>query len=120
MFHDFNQLYPCVRHVILVRHREVNYNNEDIYGYVTGNDYNAVILSCDEIENELFHHELGEKHDEVIKDIKRYLHKKASEIVLVGETADYFVNDGLLEKLSSLFETPKKEEVDVWRVNQRK
>lgn len=139
------------------------------------NDYNAVILSCDEIENELFHHELGENHDEVIKDIKRYLHRKASEIVLsgsnvlldwgfwsreereqvseyykkqsifyewhyidisidewhqninsrneavlVGETTDYFVDGGLIEKLSSLFETPKKEEIDVWYVNQRK
>lgn len=138
-------------------------------------DYNAVILSCDEIESELFHHKLGEKHDEVLKDIKRYLHKKASEIVaagcnvildwgfwsrderkqvceyykskyihyewhyidisaddwnqnirsrneavLAGETTDYFVDDGLLEKLNSLFEVPMKEEVDVWYVNQRK
>lgn len=139
------------------------------------NDYNAVILSCDEIEYELFHHELGEKHDEVSKDIQRYLHKKASEIVLAGsnvildwgfwsreereqvseyykkqhifsewhyidisidewyqninsrnkavlagETTDYFVDDGLIEKLNSLFETPKKEEADVWHVNHRK
>ena len=139
------------------------------------NDHNAVILSCDEIENELFHHELGEREDEVIKDIKRYLHKKASEIylagsnvildwgfwsreereqvseyykkqsifyewhyidisidewyqninsrneaVLAGETTDYFVDDGLLGKLSSLFETPNREEVDVWYINRRK
>jgi predicted kinase len=138
-------------------------------------DYNPVILSCDEIESELFHHRLGEKHDEVAKDIKRYLHKKASEIVLAGsnvildwgfwsreereqvseyykkqnipyewhyidistdewskninsrneavsagETTDYFVDNGLLEKLNSLFEIPKKEKVDIWYVNQRK
>ena len=124
--------------------------------------------------NELFHHGLGEKHDEVIKDIKRYLHKKSSEIVmagsnvildwgfwskeerdwvseyykkqtmlyewhyidisisefnqniksrndavLAGETTDCFVDDGLLDKLDSLFETPKKEEIDVWYVNKR-
>ena len=48
------------------------------------NDYNAVILSCDEIENDIFHHGLGEKYDEVSKDIKRYLHKKASEIIIAG------------------------------------
>lgn len=138
------------------------------------NDYNAVILSCDEIESELFHHEFEKRHDEIGENIKRYLHKKASEIVmagsnvildggfwsreereqvseyykkqhilyewhyidistnewhqninsrnkavLAGETTDYFVDDGLLEKLNSLFETPKKEEVDVWHVNQR-
>ena len=138
------------------------------------NKYNAVNLSCDEIESEIFHHELKEKHDEVSKDIKKYLHKKASEVVLAGsnvvldwgfwsreerkqvseyykkksilyewhyieistlewhqninsrneavfagKTTDYYIDDGLLEKLNSLFETPKKEEVDVWYVNQR-
>ncbi len=138
------------------------------------NDYNAVILSCDEIESELFHHQLGERYDEVSKDIKRYLHKKASEIViagsnvildwgfwskeerervteyykkqsilyewhyidisidewyqninsrneavLAGKTSDYFVDEGLLKKLNSIFEAPRKEEVDVWYVNKR-
>ena len=139
------------------------------------NNHNAVILSCDEIESKLFHHEFGEKHDEVLKDIKRYLHRKASEIVLAGSdvildwgfwsreereqatmyyknqhiryelhyidvsidewyqninsrneavlagvTTDYFVDDGLLEKLNYMFETPNKESVDVWFVNHRK
>lgn len=36
----------------------------------------AVRLSCDEIEYDLFHHELGERYDAVAADIKRYLHKK--------------------------------------------
>lgn len=31
--------------------------------------YNAVLLSCDEIESQIFHHSLGEKHDIVAKDI---------------------------------------------------
>ncbi|MDF2986638.1 MAG: hypothetical protein K0R50_2148 [Eubacterium sp.] len=135
--------------------------------------YNAVILSCDEIESALFHNELREMHDKVVKDIKKYLHKKASEIVLAGsnvildwgfwsraereevseyykkqsllyewhyidistdkwhqnihsrneavlagKTTDYFVDEGLLEKMNSSFETPKKEDVDVWYINQ--
>jgi predicted kinase len=143
--------------------------------YTLVNEYNAVILSCDEIEGALFHHESREKHDEVVKDIKKYLHKKASEIVLTGsnvildwgfwsreerekvteyykkqsilyewhyidistvewhqninsrneavlagKSTDYFIDDGLLEKLNSLFETPKKEDIDVWYFNQRK
>ena len=44
----------------------------------------AVCLSCDEIEYDLFHHELGERYDAVAADIKRYLHKKAVEIARAG------------------------------------
>ena len=137
-------------------------------------DHYAVILSCDEIEYELFHHQLGEKYDEVIKDIKKYLHKKASEIVragcnvilawgfwtseerqrvaeyyqrqsiayewhyveiakddwhqnikarneavLAGKTTDYFVDESLLAKMEGRFESPNREEVDVWYLNKR-
>lgn len=46
--------------------------------------YNAVLLSCDEIESQIFHHSLGEKHDIVAKDIKKYLHKKAIDILSAG------------------------------------
>ncbi len=45
---------------------------------------NAVLLSCDEIESQIFHHSLGEKHDAVAVDIKKYLHKKAVDIVSAG------------------------------------
>lgn len=137
--------------------------------------YNAVLLSCDEIENQIFHHSLGEKHDTVVIDIKNYLHKKALDIlsvgsnvvldwgfwtkaerenvtcyyqskgieyewhyvdvtdeiwkcnissrnesVLSGESDDYYVDDGLLCKIQSLFEIPSHEEIDVWYSNQRK
>lgn len=45
---------------------------------------NAVLLSCDEIESQIFHHSLGEKHDAVAEDIKKYLHKKAVDIISAG------------------------------------
>lgn len=134
----------------------------------------AVRLSCDEIENDLFHHDFGERHDAVSADIKRYLHKKAAEIaragcpvvldwgfwtraerkaasahyrdagipfewhyveisdsdwrrniasrnaaVAAGETTDYAVDSGLLEKLESLFEPPTPEEACVLHRNTR-
>ena len=37
--------------------------------------------------------------------------------VLAGETSAYYVDEGLMMKLESLFETPEKEEIDVWFVN---
>lgn len=43
--------------------------------------YNAVLLSCDEIESLIFHHSLGEKHDIVAADIQKYLLKKAIDII---------------------------------------
>lgn len=135
---------------------------------------NAVSLSCDEVENDLFHHEFGDRHDEISADIKHYLHKKAADIaragcsvlldwgfwsraerravseyyknvgvpfewhyveipdeswmrniesrnaaVAAGETTDYAVDSGLLEKIKSLFEEPARDEIDVWFVNNR-
>ena len=123
----------------------------------------AVVLSCDEIENDLFHH-----------DLKAYLHKKAVDIaragcnvildwgfwsrkertdvsayyknadidfewhyidisdadwakniearnaaVAAGETTDYAVDSGLLQKILTLFETPIPDEIDVWFTNRR-
>lgn len=136
--------------------------------------YNAVLLSCDEIESQIFHHSLGENHDIVAVDIQKYLHKKAIDIISVGSNVvldwgfwtkaeresvtryyklnniayewhyvdvsdatwegniasrnesvisgksdDYYVDDGLLNKIKSLFEIPSKDEIDVWHINQR-
>ena len=130
---------------------------------------NAVILSCDEIENDLFQKNLGSAHDEMAKKIHSYLLKKAAEIiehgtsvildwgfwrrtdrketsdffdhfnipyewhymdtspeqrsfniksrnqaVKNGESIDYYVDEGLLNKCSNLFEPPGRDEIDVW------
>ena len=45
---------------------------------------NAVILSCDEIENDLFQKNLGSAHDEMADRIHLYLYKKAAEIIEHG------------------------------------
>lgn len=134
----------------------------------------AVVLSCDEIENDLFHHDLGDRRDAISADIKAYLHKKAADIARAGcnvildwgfwsreeresvsayyknagvefewhyidisdddwakniearniavaenKTTDYAVDSGLLEKILTLFETPARDEIDVWFVNRR-
>lgn len=41
-----------------------------------------------------------------------------NKAVLSGES-EYYVDDGLLYKIQSLFETPSYEEMDVWYINQR-
>ncbi len=134
--------------------------------------YNAVLLSCDEIESQIFHHSLGEKHDIVAADIKKYLHKKAidiisagcnvvldwgfwtkaertdvsdyyrshgieyewhyvdvtddiwkrniesrNEAVTSGKSDDYYVDDGLLNKVNSLFEIPSPDEKVIRHIN---
>ena len=40
-----------------------------------------------------------------------------NQAVLAGESTAYFVDDGLMAKLESLFEAPQREEIDVWFVN---
>ena len=47
-------------------------------------EQNAVILSCDEVTWELFSNDLGEKHDEMTAHIRRYLLRKAVEIIRAG------------------------------------
>lgn len=37
--------------------------------------------------------------------------------VLAGQTDAYYMDDGLMQKLQSLFEPPQREEIDVWYVN---
>ena len=142
------------------------------YAKLLSIDKNAVILSCDEIENDLFQKNLGSAHDEMAERIHFYLLKKAAEIighgtavildwgfwrktdrtkaseyfkalnisyewhymntsaeqrskyivcrneaVKNGESSDYYVDDGLLNKCNSLFEPPSREEMDVWHDN---
>ena len=40
--------------------------------------------------------------------------KKRNAAVSAGETLDYYVDEGLAEKFSSLFEEPTPDEIDVW------
>ena len=40
-----------------------------------------------------------------------------NQAVLEGTTAAYYMDDGLMMKLQSLFEAPEKEEIDVWYIN---
>ena len=40
-----------------------------------------------------------------------------NQAVCAGEARAYYVDEGLLKKLESLFETPHKDEIDVWFVN---
>ena len=42
---------------------------------------NAVVLSCDEVTSFLFDNNLGDKHDEMTKKIKKYLLKKSLDII---------------------------------------
>ena len=42
---------------------------------------------------------------------------KRNRAVLAGETDAYYVDEGLMKKLESLFEAPKREEMDVWHIN---
>lgn len=44
----------------------------------------AVLLSCDELLSECFRHAEIREHDIVLADTKRFLHKKAAEIVRAG------------------------------------
>ena len=39
--------------------------------------------------------------------------------VAAGETTDYAVDSGLLQKVLTLFETPIPDEIDVWFTNRR-
>ncbi|MBE5774664.1 MAG: ATP-binding protein [Clostridiales bacterium] len=40
-----------------------------------------------------------------------------NQAVLDGKTDAYFVDEGLMQKLHSLFEAPERDEIDVWHVN---
>lgn len=44
----------------------------------------AVLLSCDEIAAMVFHKDLGDRHDAVMADVQKYLHKKARDVLAAG------------------------------------
>ena len=137
---------------------------------------NAVILSCDEIANELFDKDLGEKHDEMTIRICNYFKNKSVELINIGcnvildwgfwsregrrkltefydsqnipcewyyidvddqtwyknilernsrvlndnNGSDYYLDEGLLSKCLSLWESPTEDEIDIWHRNARK
>ncbi len=133
------------------------------------NRHNAVVLSSDEVMNDLFNHNNDERHDEIAEAIHAYLHKKAAEIIRAGcnvildwgfwrksdralvteyyssqgisvewhyidisdrewaenirernkkieegTSSDYYVDEGLFNKVNTIFEIPDKAEIDVW------
>ena len=45
--------------------------------------------------------------------------KRATLPVAAGETTDYAVDSGLLQKVLTLFEAPIPDEIDVWFTNRR-
>ena len=143
-------------------------SGKSTYARKLAESQNAVILSIDEVTWELFDNDLGEKHDEMTARIRRYMLRKAVEIVrtgtdvildwgfwtaayrremreyfaaekvgthwtfvsappeewerriakrnaavLAGESHDYFVDEGLRQKLESRFEPPADDEIDL-------
>jgi len=132
--------------------------------------YNAVILSTDEVTWDLINNEQGEFYDVFAERVNLYLRKKAVEIVKAGANVvldwgfwtaagrkeisdflrdrqveyewhfidipdnlwyrnigernrritegkggtDFYVDEGLLQKLLSRFEKPERNEMDVW------
>lgn len=128
----------------------------------------TILLSCDEVTEIIFHKDLGERHDAVMQDVKKYLHMKAMDAlragcdvvldwgfwnraerqavraqyaaagypqqwhymapsesrwrrnieqrnaaVLAGTSPDYFVDEGLFNKLMANFEPPGEDEIDI-------
>ena len=130
----------------------------------------AVILSCDELTSALFDNDLGDKHEEILDRIRKYLLKKAVDIISAGSNvildwgfwtkedrtktkqyfldkgikyemhfvdlddatwernvaernkrvldcqggSDYYLDDGLKNKLLSIWQQPEKNEIDVY------
>ena len=54
---------------------------------------------------------------DVPNDVWRRNIELRNAAVLEGRSDAYFVDDGLMLKLQSLFETPDREEIDIWYVN---
>lgn len=132
-------------------------------------DISAALLSVDEIMLSVFGQNAGEKHDEYVEKIKKYLLEKSCELaeygissvldfglwskderkfvrqfytkrgfdvkihyldisdeewkkriekrnrlITEGKSDAYFIDEGLLQKLLSVFEKPERNEVDVW------
>lgn len=59
-------------------------SGKSFYGRKLAEEINGVILSCDEVSADLFHHNEGENFDAIAADIKSYLHKIALRIAKTG------------------------------------
>lgn len=133
-------------------------------------NYDAIILSCDELTKDLFDNNLGKNHDEMMSRIKNFYKKQSIELIRVGCNvildwgfwckkereeltafyksknielewhyidvqdktwqknienrnrfvasgtggSNYYIDEGLLQKILSNWEEPTKEEIDVW------
>lgn len=71
------------------------------------NKMNALILSCDELAHTLFPSGLGGQHER-------------NQSIQAGTSQGYYVDEGLMKKLLSVFEEPGKDEITVWHSNRRK
>jgi len=149
-------------------------SGKSYYSKMLKQKINAVILSCDEVVFDLSMENIGDKHDDLVCKIKKYLYKKSLEIIEAGNNVildfgfwskkerdevsryymergidfewhyidisdeewkrninerndlvckglsrNFFVDEGLLKKMESIFEEPSKEEIDVWYIYKR-
>lgn len=144
-------------------------SGKSTYAQKIRKNYNAVILSVDEITLALFGQDTGENHDHYVEMAEAYLYEKSLEIIDSGinvvldwgfwtesereyarsyyssrgidyefhyidistdewakrlkkrnkdilehKSNNYYVDEGLAEKSGNIFETPTKDEIDVW------
>ena len=59
-------------------------SGKSTYAQKLSKEYNAVILSVDEITLALFGQDVGDKHDDYVARAEKYLFEKSVEIVNVG------------------------------------
>lgn len=79
------------------------------WGFWTKNERRVVSEYYDSLGISCEWHYISIPDDEWQRNIK--LRNKA---VLAGETTDFFVDEGLMNKLLSRFEVPERDETDVW------
>ena len=48
------------------------------------------------------------------------IEERNSKVLAGNGGSSFYVDEGLLKKVSSIFEIPQKEEIDVWHVPDRK
>lgn len=87
-------------------------SGKSTYAEKLKSERNAVILSCDEITLGILDGQLGERHEELLEKIKKYLYRKAEEITAAG--TDVILEFGFWTKLeriqvSKLFQNKKIE-----------
>jgi len=59
-------------------------SGKSYYSNMLRQKINAVILSCDELVFDLSLDDIGDKHDELVGKVKKYLYKKSEEIICAG------------------------------------